>query len=350
MAEDLVKHLTATLKMENLDDFINYVNEDKAKQELADIVQGCNAVKNDQIQVARLRTAWIVAKAAIVESGVKEEELDSPLLASQSQQLEQAWKLRYPFEIDIYLTPADSLLGRVYREFKKRQPTVLSIAKVKSVLMDKKPRDDRVVSLPAGVTLRFDEEDSLVIRSAMEYYFQLRVLMYAWSYCGNFVTSSAGQVADSLFLRLDECIRYADMSLRHCMEFGKARKDWLQERDELTRGHFATNVRRGMRGDLALKQALSDTHLDWRNPGRASSPDKGAENKRQRVASPPRGAPSASKAKTVSTLPGGQKVCKAWNDGRGCSIKGCTNAHVCDAIDAATGKACAKQHTRLSHR
>ena len=41
---------------------------------------------------------------------------------------------------------------------------------------------------------------------------------------------------------------------------------WLQRNDVLTRGKLATYVNRGMPGSVAMKQALHETHLEWRSP------------------------------------------------------------------------------------
>ena len=88
-------------------------------------------------------------------------------------------------------------------------------------------------------------------------------------------------------------------------------------------GKMATYIRRGQPGQWALDNALRDTHLEWRSPAiqplvetietgaskRAAEPEPPAERKRQI---------KGDSFKTVSQIKGGQKICKPWNDGRGC--------------------------------
>lgn len=53
--------------------------------------------------------------------------------------------------------------------------------------------------------------------------------------------------------------------------------------------------------------------------------------------------------RTVSMVKGGKKICKSYNDGRGCSNTRCDAIHGCD-VRLDSGKAClSKTHTRLQH-
>lgn len=53
--------------------------------------------------------------------------------------------------------------------------------------------------------------------------------------------------------------------------------------------------------------------------------------------------------KTVSMVKGGARLCKPWNDGRGCATKGCTSLHQCD-VKLESGQPClSRKHTRLEH-
>ena len=49
---------------------------------------------------------------------------------------------------------------------------------------------------------------------------------------------------------------------------------------------------------------------------------------------------------TISMLKGGQKICKPFNDGRGCTKAGCKDLHQCD-VKLSSAKACLASHTRL---
>ena len=51
---------------------------------------------------------------------------------------------------------------------------------------------------------------------------------------------------------------------------------------------------------------------------------------------------------TISMLKGGVRLCKPWNDGRGCSNMKCPQVHKCD-VKLPSGKPCQGPHTRLAH-
>ena len=117
---------------------------------------------------------------------------------------------------------------------------------------------------------------------------------------------------------------------------------------------MATYIRRGQPGQWALDNALRDTHLEWRSPAiqplvetietgaskRAAEPEPPAERKRQI---------KGDSFKTVSQIKGGQKICKPWNDGRGCKEAKCTSLHCCDVRLEEGGPCLSKKHTRLEH-
>lgn len=76
---------------------------------------------------------------------------------------------------------------------------------------------------------------------------------------------------------------------------------------------------------------------------------------KRRVESPRREEPArkkqvkADRFRTVSQIKGGARLCKPWNDGRGCSNGKCDAIHACD-VKLESGQACmSKKHTRLQH-
>ena len=136
------------------------------------------------------------------------------------------------------------------------------------------------------------------------------------------------------------------------MEFGGGSLLWLNRNDLLTRGKMASGIRRGWTAGKALKDALQQTHLEWRAPSMQLTPDT---NKLKRPAEPtvPPAEPKrprqvkADKFQTISMVKGGRRLCKKYNDGRGCS--GCDDIHGCD-VKLASGKPClSTKHNRLAH-
>ena len=132
---------------------------------------------------------------------------------------------------------------------------------------------------------------------------------------------------------------------------------WLQRNDLLTRGKMATYIGRGIPAGIALKRSLQETHLEWRSPAAPSPPaaqPSATPAKRPMDAEAEGGAPRKRALKadhfaTISMVKGGKKLCKAYNDGRGCSKASCQDMHVCD-VKLPNGKPClSKNHTRLQH-
>lgn len=132
-------------------------------------------------------------------------------------------------------------------------------------------------------------------------------------------------------ISLEAAMAYADGALHDTMLYGRGSLVWMSRNDQLTRSHMATCVRRGLRAEDALKEALKHTHLEWRAPSIQPVLDDEASAPKKRAH--PEGSPTipakgdgekrarnlkADRHNTVSMLKGGVRVCKPWNDGRGC--------------------------------
>lgn len=193
--------------------------------------------------------------------------------------------------------------------------------------------------------------------TAVSYYWALRVLGYAWAWAGNF-RARDHDGKERLFISLAESLNYADNALRHCMEFGQGSVLWMQRNDVLTRGKMAGCIRRGYTAGSALAESLQQCHLEWRSPAMQPIPDLKSAKRPPEPTLPPQppvGQGPAKRARqlktdqftTISMIKGGKRICKKWNDSRGCS--GCDDLHVCD-VKLPSGKACqSKQHNRMAH-
>ena len=121
---------------------------------------------------------------------------------------------------------------------------------------------------------------------------------------------------------------------------------WLQHNDLLTRGKMSSKVRRGYLAGDALHEALAECHLEWRAPQSGVLQDRSPEKRKVQDmddATPP--PPSkGSHLQTITTLKGGLKICKAFNDARGRRDRKCQLAHVCDVTGCGS-----KDHNRLNH-
>ena len=190
--------------------------------------------------------------------------MDAVLPDGQLQQLQNDWLKRYSLQFESFLEPSEQLRSRIYREFKSQKPTVIEVRKVKSVLNLATPRAQEQVQLPGGVQLHFDRDNGLHLRSVLEYYQQLRVLMHAWAWSGNYYVSYNSD--NILMMDLSSALSYADRCLKDVLEFGGGSLKWLERNDVLTRGKVATYIRRGWPASVALVEALRETHIEWRSP------------------------------------------------------------------------------------
>lgn len=348
------KHRVVTL-----DDYVYMVNAASWEASLGELVDQVPALKDDRIALARFKSAFEAGQQALkyaAQVSPKTEDLDEALPEGTMQQLNADWMKRYHLVFDSVLEPSEQLRSRIYREFRKQTMTVIEMKKVKSVLTISQPKASDSISLPGGLQLQLEKEVSVSLRSVTEYYFALRVLCHAWAWAGNFTVSMGPAPTDQiLFMDLSNALHYADRALRDTMEFGSGSLLWMQRNDLLTRGKMATFIRRGQPAQWALDQALRETHLEWRSPAvqplsevpevkgtKRPAEDEGGVGQRKRQV-------KGDAYKTVSQIKGGQRLCKPWNDGRGCKDPNCSALHKCDVKTPTGGPCLSTKHTRLEH-
>ena len=166
-----------------------------------------------------------------------------------------------------------------------------------------------------GVVLQMYKETLAPLLSAVEYYWTLRTLGYAWAFAGNYVTKDSDG-AQKKMIGLTESINYADLSLRNCMEFGGGSLAWYERNGKLTRGKMASLVRRGDNACTAQAAALQETHLELPPARVLASEVSTPEPKRRLPDMPELATPArAARVQTVSMAEGGRTFCKPYNDG-----------------------------------
>ena len=187
-----------------------------------------------------------------------------------------------------------------------------------------------------------------------------------------------------LMMPFDTAVAYAQFCLRMALTYGNSSVHWLRQRDEATRSRMASGIRRGFPACEALERALEETHQDWRSRSMNSLPEdvplqdaraaaladspgggrpkrireggRGDDERRAaKETSPKKRAKPASSSggsqsvPTVSMIRGGLKLCKPYNDNRGCNNRSCKDVHECD-VRMEGGRHCgSKEHTRLNH-
>eukprot|EP00435_Cladocopium_sp_Y103_P019584 s1435_g4.t1 len=342
------KAFMATHKIETLDDFIYLVEGDKWEPSLRDLLEAIAELRGNRLILARFKAAYESGLAAVKASQAapKTEDLSDQVLPEATlQSVTVAFRKKYGLVLDSYVDPSDSLRSRCYREFRRGQMSLLEARRIKSMMNITVPKTQDNIKLSASVQMQLQEDETITITSAIEYYLQLRTLANAWAWAGQFETQDYDGTRKT-FLTLEDALNYADFALRSAAEYGHSSLQWLMRNDLLTRSKMASLIRRGYTGGSALAEALRQTHIEWRSPAIQYF---GSAAKTGRSAPPPE-PPEAPMPKrpcqiksdtvqTVSMVKGGRKLCKLWNDNRGC--RGCGDLHQCD-VRLANGQACVR--------
>ena len=344
--------------VETLEDFIYMVDGSRWEQSMVDLCQAVPSLKDNRVAQARFKAAYEAGLFAIKQAtqvASKQNDLDEPLPEATFSQLSRDFMARYNVEWDPAMDPSDMLRSRVYREFKRQTITVIEMKKVKSIVNSSQPKTQESVTLGNGLKLEFDRDMANDVSGMVQYYVAMRVLMHAWAWAGTYKTKDHDG-HDRQMATLSQCLGYADESLRLCSEYGSSSVTWLHRNDILTRGKVSSLVRRGYNAGTVLTEAMRQCHIEWRSPV-APPPVRIEEKKRSIPAPDDTVAPLDAKRTrliksdgfaTISMIKGGQKLCKPFNDGRGCAGR-CGQMHACD-VKLPSGKPCLSQkHTRLNH-
>ena len=374
-----INSVKATHGIETLDDFVSWQSSSDSETTLSSMLNAIESLKGKRLILARFKTALELGKPALeairAAPSKVDEDLDAPVPDSVREQLQLDWKKTYNLVLEPYTDPSDALKGRVWREFRKGTATVLLAKQMKSLLCVSTTGRHESISLPGNVRLTFDQEQNISIRSVVDYYYALRTLAIAWAWSGNFLVTCASDNQSRRMMELSTAIAYADFCLRSAMEFGKGDTEWLTRLDLMTRGRMATLVRQNWSADAALTQAQKMHYMDWRTFQGISSEsrDFGQEveapqsaggspqgQKRPRRETPDRRrslpgspakpyVPKTESWQTFSQTKGGTRLCKPWNDARGCHNKKCKDLHACD-VRKTDGTMCgSSKHNRQSH-
>ena len=387
---------------EILEDFIQWFPRDSsspdAVREAVDgAINAIPALKDNKIIQGRVMSAVEVGRAAMSLSlsaspgslGSTDDE-EKALDDSTVKALDADWDNRYHFEFDPFVDPADSLKAKIYREFRKRSANAPPARKCKSVMVAKLPETSDVVNLPGNVKLSLDAQRDLKLEDIVSYFFAITTLTNAWAWSGNYLTDSkihkdsSGVHLRVMMMPFHSAVAYAQFCLRMVLTYGASSVRWLQQRDEATRSRMAANIRRGYPASEALERALEETHQDWRSRSMNSLPedvplensransyggspggDKRGDKRRDKRVDPPvrespkkRARPASSSGakdshsgvRTVSMIKGGLRLCKPYNDNRGCQNASCKDVHECD-VQMEHGRHCgSKEHSRQNHR
>ena len=370
-----------------------FANWCDAKSELEEsLLAKVDGMTDDRSALAALKQSWREADALVTRSlkrgaeGLAEEAKDEPLPEAAQRSLEKSFTGHYHWDLPPWLTPCDSLLGRCKREADTWAPTAYSASRVRTVAFTTRESEVKRQKFGDNLTIEVRGEEatdfvgSLRLRSRLAQY---DVLGRAWAMTGMADVKVLVEGVEKLVKYCGWCevCRYLH-TCRFRVEALTDRYseqsvlDYLMVCEEEIRGYAlqATRDKDGpVRWGAALSAAMEKHSAVWREhddmlvPLRAAQSHQGGSSaeprERQAAAAvtPEKkhradaqgGQPVISKAKwaTAQTTQHGAKVCKKYNDRRGCAAN-CPDgsAHVCDVVLDRSEQACgSKSHSRATH-
>ena len=375
---EVVKILVEEEEVTNLAEFSSFFTKDGYGAEAVTLRDRVEALKNKQVEVARIRTAVLLARGVLAQPAPAEAsptktptvDMEAPLDPRAKETMMESWNERYGVQLTMHLDPADTLVSRLYREFRQNTPTLIPAGRMKSVYCDHNPAPEKKVALAGGLSLTVTgQEQRESIRDVAGYYFALRILANASAKAGNYtVESKVDKGVKVIFAPLDVNLDYADHALRTALknatsQYGTLK--WLEERDLHTRGLMCNYMRAGHSQGEALTLALREDEVKWatfvspHSPADGSASGQKRQNqggrgndqpphKKQKLGKMAQGQAAAAN-KYATLAKGGKKICRSYNMGQ-CHGKTCPygGEHVGSVIE--NGRTCLGNHPAKSHR
>jgi hypothetical protein len=374
----------------NLVEFTNLWTKSEYEKETLEYRDEVDELKNNRVELARLRSAVLLARAVLDRPPINPEDKamqdwEQPLDSAAKETISKAWKARYGIQLTMYLDPADPLVNRLYREFRQNSPSLIPVARIRSVYVDHNPSPEKRVALPGGMSITVaGQEQKEVVRDVAHYYYALRILANASAKAGNYmVPSMVEKKTEVVYAPLDINLDYADLAFRHALKQSGtpwATMKWLEDNDLHTRGLMINIMRKGYPQGEALAMAIKETEIKWglpisqganssRRQERSRSPRRstgnGGSKGGQRGQMPKTPKPHVGKTQLrtlrnnegkggrsgvtyASMAKGGKKICSAYNLGN-CQSDKCPygGLHVCNVVQ--NGRVCMGKHPGNRH-
>ena len=185
--------ITAKLTAEGvttLMEFTNMWTKAGYETEATEYRNEVESLKDVRVEGSRLRAAIVLARAVLDRPPINAEDKaindwECPLDAAAKESISKSWKARYGVVLTMYLDPADPLVNRLYREFRQNSPSLIPVAKIRSVYVDHNPSPEKKVHLPGGMSITVaGQEQKEVVRDVAHYYYALRILANASAKAG----------------------------------------------------------------------------------------------------------------------------------------------------------------------
>ena len=393
--QEILDHMK-DLECNSVSVFANWVEK---KEDLKRAILDATPKKDDPSALARLKMAWRQAEA-VVDRGVKrssegltEEALDEPLDSGVFTSVNEAFKSAYNWPMfSIERRAADTLFGRIYREFQSCKITMFPVAKVKTAaaLQSRQPATRRKLAESLSIVIENSpDDDEIACGSLLVFLELLEVLANTWGITGAFKVPYEGK--DIYYVYWPDACEYV-------WQIQSGASPLLQTYTESSVLAYATSVEEAFRikaidlarGDkkmpfgIALKTATEKHSSYWDHKKdllvRRKGPNQAADYRQAPSRSTPKGGKGGKNEGKSGGGKGGNSrppvslqanqsdfrrawhtsrydnnnnlICKNYNDLRGCRQNPCPwgNKHVCD-IQLETGKVCGSStHTRRAHR
>jgi hypothetical protein len=401
--QDIINWLgDAAQQCYSIKSFANWVDERSDIDKY--VVQCVPSQKTSRSQIAAVKQAWREAEGIVSRGlkrsaeGLSEEALDEPLHSDLQRSLEATFEAYYKFTIEPRRFGYDALLGRFRREFDRRQPSALALTRARSLADSQRTNIVKRRQLAFDVQVEFGnsygDEASDMNRSSSQclrhLFHALEIFSNTWALAGCFDVEWLQKSGTMIkYVHWQDACFYVQ-SLKDKAD-GYVDRGYTQASiyDSLitletafrARAIELSRARDPMPWGLALRQALKDESSKWQDDkdklvkmgekpgsgGGGRGGPGGGDGRREAA----RGGPSPAALKnggvgdrsqgggdkstrnnrnahTVSEQ-NGKRVCKAFNDQRGCKHP-CEKGllHVCD-IRLQGGRVCGKSHNRRSH-
>ena len=268
--QELIDYAVGALGLQSVDDFVNLVTQAGYENELNTVlVEPCAATRGNALALSRVRAAWRAARAQVLKAelkksqGLPSEDLDEPLEPSTQDSLLQQWRKKYALELTVHLQPSDSLLGRLYREHIRGTPTLIPVAKIRSLAFcNRAHSQERRINLSGQVSIQVDREfGDMPISSIFAYYQGLRILANGLSVVdSNLVDSKAKPGEKCVAAPLHVDLTHADTAFK-CTADQNASVEWTRARDEATRARAVELQREGWPQGEALQSAWQSQEI-----------------------------------------------------------------------------------------
>ena len=195
---------------------------------------------------------------------------DAPLPDGTIQSLRARWKVLYNnTDFGPYLTPADTMNNKNFRENLRMVQTVQPMDKMKSLIQSAIPTDIHTYALGSALLTLNGDVQNAEIRSIIDYYLNMTLHFVSQSFVGSHETESHwDQQKKVIYSPLDVNIMYCTDALRIASGWecdSNTALEALRSKGVRTRTCMVQLQRQGWPQGEAHKQALLETLVEWKS-------------------------------------------------------------------------------------